>query len=141
MNVMIYDKLPEEAQKIRETVFMKEQGFCEEFDEVDEYARHLVLYDGTIPIATCRFFRKESCGDYTVGRIAVVKAYRGKKIGAFLLKEVETVIRNSGGKGIRLQAQYSAREFYRKQGYDAYGEIDLDENCPHIWMRKDVVEG
>ena len=26
--------------------------------------------------------------------------------------------------------------FYEKQGYLPYGEIELEEDCPHIWMRK-----
>ena len=40
------------------------------------------------------------------------------------------------GNTIRLHAQISAKGFYEKQGYAAYGEEDLDEDCPHIWMRK-----
>ena len=35
MQVKIYDELPLEAKKIREDVFVKEQGFNEEFDIVD----------------------------------------------------------------------------------------------------------
>lgn len=138
MKTIIYDKLPEEAREIREEVFVKEQGFQDEFDEADASAKHLVLYDGPVPAATCRFFRQERPGDYTVGRIAVRKEYRGKNIGTCLLKEAENEIRNSGGKRIFLHAQCGVREFYRKQGYDSYGETDLDEDCPHVWMKKDI---
>lgn len=140
MNLIIYDKLPEDAKKIRETVFVKEQGFHHEFDEIDQEAKHLVLYDGEIPVATCRFFKKETDDDYTVGRIAVMKKYRGRNIGTFLLKEAENEIRNGGGKSIRLHAQCNAQRFYQKQGYMSYGKTDLDENCPHIWMRKEIGE-
>ncbi|MDE6686076.1 MAG: GNAT family N-acetyltransferase [Lachnospiraceae bacterium] len=136
MYINTYNHLPKEAQKIRETVFMKEQGFHNEFDEIDSYANHLVLFDENIPIATCRFFRRESCEDYFIGRIAVIKEYRGKNIGAFLLKAAETQIKNIGGKRIFLHAQCRAKEFYEKQGYKSYGEVVLEESCPHIWMCK-----
>lgn len=136
MYIKTYEHLPKEALKIRETVFVKEQGFHNEFDEIDSYARHLVLFDEKIPIATCRFFRRESCEDYYIGRIAVIKEYRGKNIGASLLKAAEAQIRNLGGKRILLHAQCRAKEFYEKQGYRSYGEIDSEQTCPHIWMYK-----
>ena len=77
MDIKIYDTLLEEAVRIRKTVFVEEQGFQDEFDKIDSYARHLVLFDGENPIAVCRFFRNEETGDFTVGRIAVLKEYRG----------------------------------------------------------------
>ena len=140
MYINTYEHLPIEAQKIREAVFMEEQGFHNEFDEIDSYATHLVLYDEKIPIATCRFFRQESYEDYFIGRIAVIKEYRGKNIGADLLKEAETQIKNIDGKRIFLHAQCRAKKFYEKQGYSSYGDIALVENCPHVWMFKKVGE-
>lgn len=138
MYINTYEHLSKEAQIIRETVFIKEQGFHNEFDKIDSYAKHLVLFDEKIPIATCRFFRRESYEDYFIGRIAVIKEYRGKNIGATLLKAAETQIKNIGGKRIFLHAQCRAKKFYEKQGYSSYGEIVLEENCPHIWMCKKI---
>lgn len=94
MHINIYEHLPKKAQIIREKVFMKEQGFHNEFDEIDSYAKHLVLFDKKIPVATCRFFNHESCEDYFIGRIAVIKEYRGKNIGATLLKAKRVQNRN-----------------------------------------------
>ena len=50
--------LPDDARLIREMVFVKEQGFEDEFDDQDAAATHLVLYgdDGT-PMGTGRFFK------------------------------------------------------------------------------------
>ena len=39
-----------------EAVFIKEQGFKDEFDEIDDFAKHVLLFDGDIPVGTCRFF-------------------------------------------------------------------------------------
>lgn len=131
-----FDYLPEEAIQIRTEVFVQEQGFAMEFDEIDDSAIHLVCYDNSLPIATCRYFWNDQMDSYLIGRIAVVKMYRGKNIGAYIVKEAEKQIRNIGGKKISLSAQQRAMEFYRKQGFDTTGETYLDEGCPHVWMYK-----
>ncbi len=142
MNMKLYETLPREAVKIRQAVFVEEQGFCEEFDITDGEAKHLVLFDGKTPVATCRFFRKDlDSNHYIIGRIAVIKPYRGKKIGSRLIKSVETEILKAGGSRVFLHAQETARDFYEKQGYLACSEIDFDENCPHIWMCKEIGGG
>lgn len=55
MFIKLYDEIPKEAKTIREAVFIKEQGFKEEFDEIDDVAKHVLLFDGDIPVGTCRF--------------------------------------------------------------------------------------
>ena len=134
--IVVYHTLPEEAAEIRDSVFVQEQGFCSEFDETDREAVHLVLKIDGIPAGTCRLFKGETEGEYLVGRLAVRKEYRGKGLGADLMAGAEKKIRSIGGNMIVLHAQQQARPFYEKQGYSAYGEGDLDEGCPHIWMRK-----
>lgn len=59
MFIKIYDEIPEEAKTIREAVFIKEQGFKDEFDEIDDVAKHVLLFEGDIPVGTCRFFFSE----------------------------------------------------------------------------------
>ena len=50
MNIRVYHTLPGGAVMIREEVFMKEQGFHDEFDETDQTASHIVLYiENTTP--------------------------------------------------------------------------------------------
>mgnify|MGYP000158107416 CR=1 FL=1 len=51
-----FDTLPEDAIFIRKEVFVKEQGFKNEFDEKDNEAHFLVGYKNDNPIATCRIF-------------------------------------------------------------------------------------
>lgn len=138
MYINIYENLPIEAKIIREAVFIIEQGFLNEFDDIDSYAKHLVLFHMEIPIATCRFFRKELSEEYFIGRIAVIKEYRGKNIGAYLLKTAEKEVKKLGDKKIFLHAQCKAEKFYKKQSYNSYGEIDFEENCSHIWMCKKI---
>lgn len=138
MEFKIYDTLPQEAVLIRETVFVKEQGFCEEFDETDAGSRHLVLFDGNIPVATCRFFKELKDTVYVIGRIAVMKDYRGRGLGADIVKEAERHIRGMGGRKVCLHAQKRVEKFYSGLGYCVYGEEDSDEGCPHVWMEKEL---
>lgn len=42
MTFRIYDKLCEDAKKLRTEVFVAEQGFETEFDDTDSKARHIV---------------------------------------------------------------------------------------------------
>ena len=136
MNTKLFDKLPSEAIAIRKEVFIEEQGFQMEFDETDCIAKHLVIYNEEEPIATCRFFSDKEKNVFFIGRIAVIKKYRGMKIGAQILQEAEKMIRQKEGKKIKLSAQCRVRAFYEKQGYKKEGEPYLDEGCPHILMSK-----
>lgn len=123
-----------DAKKIREEVFIFEQGFQNEFDEIDNYATHLVFYEKNTPVAVCRYYKDKNA--YIVGRIAVLKAYRGNHFGQRILKVLEKNILSESGKKISLSAQVRVQSFYEKLGYVAKGEIYLDEHCPHIFMEK-----
>ena len=46
MKILVYHDFPACAKEIREKVFIEEQGFQSEFDEIDGRAAHLVAFDG-----------------------------------------------------------------------------------------------
>lgn len=135
MEIISYDRLPQEAKHIREEVFVKEQGFKYEFDDKDGVSVHLVAFDCGKPVATCRFYRRKGSRDYVLGRIAVLKENRGAHIGALMIAEAEKMLPYDA-ECVLIHAQLQAQGFYEKQGYMAYGATDNEENCPHIWMRK-----
>ena len=135
----IYHALPEDAAFIRKTVFVDEQGFTDEFDDIDAAAKHIVLYsDEKQPIATCRFFEDRKHNAYIVGRIAVLKEFRKSRCGTALLQEAERQVRSIGVKKLMLAAQVQAKGFYERLGYSIVGEEFLEEHCPHIWMHKNL---
>lgn len=137
MNVKIYHGLPQDARRIREAVFMEEQGFQNEFDEVDERAAHLLLYSETgEAVAVCRVFEGEEKAHYILGRLAVLPACRGQALGAALLHEAERFVRAQGGVSLSLHAQCRVTGFYERSGYRPYGALDDDEGVPHVWMQK-----
>ena len=139
MKIREYASLPEDAKRIREEVFVEEQGFCNEFDDTDDIAMHYLLFseDGEAA-AVARTYREDGCQDEILGRVAVRKQYRGRGVGSRMLREVERLLREKGATGIRLHAQSAAQDFYRRLGYEPFGEEDYDESVLHIWMRKDL---
>lgn len=139
MNIKIYDYLHKDAAWIRKKVFIEEQRFKEEFDDIDKTAAHLVMYEGGKPAAVCRFFVKEKPQVYTLGRIAVMPEYRSNGTGRRLVEEAEKVIRELGGRKIVLSAQVRAKGFYEKLGYMSEGEEYFEEYCPHVKMKKDLL--
>ena len=127
MFIKIYDEIPEEAKTIREAVFIKEQGFKDEFDEIDDVAKHVLLFEGDIPVGTCRFFFSEERNCYVIGRIAVRKEFRGKRYGEKMLQGAEKAVRDLGGEVVELSAQCRVTDFYNKQGKKK-GLIDILKN-------------
>lgn len=126
-----------DAFMIREEVFIKEQGFEEEFDEKDKESYHIVGYDGELPVCCARIFYD---GDniWHAGRIAVKKSYRGTGLGAELMKAICEKAKSLGGKKVVLGAQVRASGFYAKQGFEKAREEYLEEGCPHIGMEKNL---
>lgn len=139
--IKFYDTLHKDCISIRTKVFIEEQGFKGEFDDTDEKAVHVVVYSDGIPCAVGRLFRSEHQDSvYKIGRVAVLKPYRGKKLGEKVILSLEDKCLEMGGKEIVLSAQCRVKEFYEKLGYMQFGEEFLDEHCPHINMRKYINE-
>lgn len=136
VNICIYEALTDDAWEIRKKVFIDEQGFHDEFDGTDAVSVHFVVFDGRLPVATCRVFFDKEKQAYTLGRLAVIREYRGKNIGSAMIREAEKYIRSKGGTELVLHAQCRASGFYGKLGFAEFGSVENDEGCPHIWMRK-----
>lgn len=131
-----YVGLNQDIINIRTNVFINEQGFKNEFDEIDNICNHIVLYDDNKPIAVCRYFSKDNI--YNIGRIAIIKDYRGKHLGNTILQIAENEIKKAGGKLVKVSAQVRVRTFYEKNGFKEKGEVYLDEFCEHINMEKSL---
>lgn len=138
MKILTYENyLPDSAKFIRKIVFEDEQGFVDEFDETDEIAAHFVmLNENEEPIATCRVFPDAAKDTYILGRLAVVRDYRNKNLGSAMMHKAEQYVIKIGGKSITLHAQFQAAGFYEKQGFVILGDMDDEQGCPHVWMRK-----
>lgn len=133
-----YNSLCEEAKYIRTEVFMKEQGFKDEFDEWDNKVSHVVLFVDGKAAGTGRLLPGGNNNNFVIGRVAVLEKYRKLHIGSKIINELEAIAKNLGGTSIILSAQCTAQGFYEKLGYVASGETYLDEFCEHIHMEKQL---
>ena len=139
MRFLVCDgRVPDEARHIRQEVFVREQGFAEEFDTDDTRSTHIVLFLQEQAVACCRFFVLDELGAYKLGRIAVRKAYRGQNYGAALMQKAEEVLSSRGAKTLVIYAQAHAQGFYERVGYTAKGELFLEEGVPHRRMEKQI---
>lgn len=131
--------LTPDARRIREEVFVEEQGFQNEFDEEDENCITLVLYLDATPIATGRLIKVDPA-TYQIGRVAVRKAYRHQKVGSYLMEFLFVKARELGAKTCIVHAQLDKQSFYRRLGFYEFGGgvVDEDEGVPHIYLAKDV---
>jgi predicted GNAT family N-acyltransferase len=133
-----------DSHEIRRKVFINEQNVPPELeiDGTDEFAKGLVVYDNGIPAATGRLIMlegPEGCSlqsqkNMTVGRVAVLKEYRGQGLGDLV---VRMLIRRAFEEGHTTQVahvQTHARGFYAKLGFYEVGEEYLDAGIPHITM-------
>lgn len=123
-----------DAYSVRRKVFVIEQHVSEdiEIDESDSISEHLVVYDEDIPIATGRVFRKDD--SVILGRICVLKEYRGMNVGSFLMENMLEKAEEMGAKEIKLDSQIYAVEFYQRFGFRKRGGIFKDAGIDHVEM-------
>ena len=125
MNTKTYTTLPQEAKDIRIEVFVKEQGFENEFDEIDTISHHIVAFDERKPIGTCRFFKEND--HYTIGRVAVLKEYRNQHMGNLLLESAENEIKKLNGDLIVVHAPLRFHPPFLKKRCIYFGWFNVEE--------------
>lgn len=121
---------------VRREVFIQEQNVPKalEIDGLDSQAWHvLVEIEGTY-VATGRILR-----DGHVGRIAVVKKYRGRGIGINVVQALLNIAKKNKIKRVYLGSQLHARGFYEQLGFKAYGVVYQEAGIDHILMDKFIV--
>ena len=95
-----------DSRMIRREVFVREQGIRErdEFDDLDKTCTHLVIYDDNKPAATGRlyFMGDKVC---VLGRISVLKTFRGQHLGDMLVRMLLERGLKNGAKRFELSAQ------------------------------------
>lgn len=120
--------LKQDAQYIRELVFIQEQQIdaIDEWDAQDPISLHFVVYGDLKPIATARLLDNNS-----IGRVAVLKEYRGKGIGKILMLDIIQQAKIQKRETLKLSAQVHAIAFYQRLGFKAEGAEYLDCGIPH----------
>ena len=121
-----------EAKRIRFTVFVEEQRVPAdlEMDEHDAQCVHALAYADGQAVGTGRLLP-----DGHIGRMAVLKAWRGQGAGRAMLRRLIEAARQRGHREVALSAQVHALEFYRAEGFNPEGAIYEEAGIPHQAMR------
>lgn len=133
-----YEYLPEYAKNIRQKVFVEEQKFENEFDEIDNTSLHILIFVNNYAAGTARMFTQDGGESYHIGRVAVLPEYRKLHLGHEMVNAMIEAAKELGAKRCELSAQVRVEDFYKKLGFVEQGEEYLDEYCPHIYMVKEL---
>jgi predicted GNAT family N-acyltransferase len=120
------------VSSIRETVFIHEQHVPIEleWDQFDEDCLHLLaLDDDGRPIGTARLLQ-----DGHIGRMAVLKEWRGRGVGAALLKYLLREAERRLLVVAIINSQSYATGFYARFGFKLEGREFIDAGIPHVRM-------
>jgi predicted GNAT family N-acyltransferase len=122
-----------EIRRIRNAVFTVEQGIDEEadFDGQDPEAVHVLVACEGEYVGTGRML-----SDGHIGRLAVLEAYRGRGLGAQVLRALVHEAERMGLARVYLGAQKQAVGFYERLGFSVYGEPYVEVKIEHLHMER-----
>lgn len=141
IDLMSWDKARTQAASVRHKVFVEEQGVPREIelDDMDEPSLHALAYDGSgNVVGTGRLLPGQREGDHFVahvGRMAVLREWRGRGVGGAILRALIEAARTRGDMQVVLSAQTHALGFYLAHGFRVEGEPYLEAGISHQAMR------
>lgn len=123
-----------DIRRIREAVFIAEQNVPPEleWDSDDSDAIHFLATEGDYAIGTARLLL-----DGQIGRVSVLKDWRGLKVGDALMEAAIAEAQNRDLSQQMLTAQVHATAFYERLGFRVVSEEFLEAGIPHVDMVRD----
>jgi ElaA protein len=126
--------------QLRSEVFVVEQNCVyQDIDGKDEKALHLIGEDNGRTVAYARLFKPNDYFEQaSIGRVLVKETYRINKLGHFLMKEaIAGIEKHFDQKKITISAQLYLKKFYESHGFIQTSEMYLEDDIPHIQMKKE----
>lgn len=120
-----------DLRRIREAVFIAEQAVPpeQEWDADDVEAVHFLALEDGYAIGTARLL-----ADGQIGRVAVLRDWRGMNVGDALMQSVIAEAERRGLREQKLTAQVHATRFYERLGFEVVSEEFLEAGIPHVDM-------
>jgi predicted GNAT family N-acyltransferase len=133
IDVLPWEKARAHAAPIRFAVFVEEQRVPAEIelDEMDDACLHALAFLEEKAVGTARLLP-----DGHIGRMAVLRQWRGRGIGGLMLTRLMEQARARGDREVVLSAQVHAVPFYRAHGFAEEGAEYLEAGIRHRTMRK-----
>jgi predicted GNAT family N-acyltransferase len=121
-------------EAVRSAVFIDEQQVPAEleFDDDDARSRHALALDAQDAAVGCA----RLLPDGSIGRVAVLAAWRGRGVGSALLARLMDVARYAGFERVGLNARSDTRDFYARYGFMARGEEFVEIGIRHQRMER-----
>lgn len=122
---------------LRHAVFVIEQNvpIAREQDGMDAGAHHILASRNGTPLGTARILIKGETGK--IGRVCVLRAERGRGLGAALIEACLAHLRTVPGvTRAELGAQTHALGFYERLGFRAFGPVYDDAGIAHRDMER-----
>jgi predicted GNAT family N-acyltransferase len=131
IELMSWERARQLASPIRFQVFVREQRVPAEIelDDMDAPSLHAIAFEKEKAIGTGRLLP-----DGHIGRMAILKEWRRRGIGAAILKALIDAAERRGDREIALSAQLHAVEFYRTHGFEPVGDVYEEAGIPHQAM-------
>ena len=133
VSIVTWSDKQTELTSVRRAVFIEEQNVPEsiELDDRDRCCHHVLACDKSdAPVGTARIDINGK-----IGRMAVLREYRGLGVGREMLRVIMDYGRANGIMCFHLSAQISAVGFYRRMGFETYGDEFEEAGITHINMR------
>jgi ElaA protein len=130
----LYDML-----QLRSEVFVVEQNCVyQDIDGKDQKALHVLGYYQNELTAYTRLF---DCGQYfdaaSIGRVIVRQKHRTMQFGHELMRvSIAAVADNFNQTAITISAQEYLKKFYESHGFVQTSEMYLEDDIPHIEMKR-----
>ena len=102
---------------------------------MDKEAIHFLAFKDKKAVGCARAFVIQN--RMQLGRMAVLKEYRGEGIGSALIEIAMTLAKLNQLSEIYISAQCHAIDFYKKFGFEVTSDIYLDVEIPHQDMKLD----
>ena len=131
IELMDWESARELVSPIRFEVFVREQRVPAEIelDAIDAQCVHAVAFEKETAVGTGRLLP-----DGHIGRMAILKPWRGRGIGSAILGSLIDAARRRGDREVMLSAQVHAVAFYRAHGFQPEGEVYEEAGIPHQAM-------
>ncbi len=126
--------------RIRSEVFVVEQRIAyQDLDYKDQKAIHIMGYVTNELVAYTRIFKPNDYFEYaSIGRVLVTKQYRRFDYGKEIMKvSIDAVEKYFNETKIKISAQLYLKRFYTNLGFEAYGDVYMEDEIPHTAMLKE----
>lgn len=128
-----------EILQLRSAIFVVEQN-CpyQDVDGKDRVAIHLQGFCNNKLVAYSRLFKAGDCFlDASIGRVVVAAEYRRFGFGHELIdKSIQILKEKLGESRITISGQLYLKTFYESHGFVQTSDEYLEDNIPHIQMKR-----